>query len=204
MTMSNPLKFLIYFIICYFTLVALHEVKSVRNVHNQFFITVEQTVFNLFNPNIHIDISNYSETPGVPYRPESYDHSFTIFDKAKYKRVRNKQNAKPISLLNASLDNVSIGPLVLFLSLLLATPVVWKRKIAYALLGVFLIYILIALKYSFMFYENIESLNATGLWGFLSNSFGGAFRSHEFLLLNVLFIWALISIRSKEFKWFLS
>ena len=204
MKVTNPIKFLLYFCICYFSLVVVHEIKAVRSLHNSFFISVEQSVFNLFNPNTRIELSNYTQTPGVPYMPDSYDHSFTIFDKAKYKRARNKENAKPISLLNASLDNTSIGPLILFISLLIATPVVWKRKVIYGLLGILLVYILISLKYSFLFYENIESLSPIGLWGLLSKTFGGAFRSHEFLLLNVLFIWALVSIRSKEFKWFLS
>ena len=204
MKLSNPLKFLIFFCLSYFAIIALHEIKAVRSAHNNFFIVTEQIVFNALNPNIRIDLKHYEETPGVPYYPDLYDHAFVIYDKEKYRNTPNKRRAQATSMLNASLDNSSIGPVVLFLALLISTPVLWWRKIIYAFVGIILIYVLIALKYSFLFSTNINTIPSTGLWGFLSDVFGGAFRSHEFLLLNVAFIWAIVSIRSKELKWFLS
>ena len=204
MNLSNPSKFILIFVVSYFVLIGAHQIKAFRSIHNHMFIGLEQTIFNIFNPHVKIDLTTYTRTEGVPYKPESFDHSFKIFNKETIKKSRNKRTVKPISMLNASLDNTSIGPIVLFLSLLFATPVGWRRKMIYAAIGILLIYILIALKYSYMFYENIDSLNPNGLWGLLSNSYGNAFRSHEFLLLNVLFIWVLTSIRSKELKWFLS
>ena len=204
MKLSNPLKFLIFFCLSYFVIIALHEIKEVRSAHNSMFMATEQVVFNVFNPNIRIDLKQYEETPGVPYRPNSYDHAFVIYDKEKYRNASNKRRVQPTSMLNASLDNSSIGPIVLFLALLIATPVIWWRKILYAIIGIILIYILIAIKYSYMFSININTIPSTGIWGFLSDTLGDAFRSHEFLLLNVAFIWAIVSIRSKEFRWFLS
>jgi hypothetical protein len=204
MKLTNPVKFLIFFCLSYFVIIGLHEIKAVRAAHNNFFIATEQVVFNMFNPNIRIDLKQYEETPGVPYYPDSYDHAFVIYDKKKYNNTPNKRRAQATSMLNASLDNSSIGPVVLFLALLIATPVLWWRKIIYAIIGIILIYILIALKYSYMFSTNISTIPSTGIWGFLSDTFGDAFRSHEFLLLNVALIWAIVSIRAKELKWFLS
>lgn len=182
---------------------ALHQSKGVRSFHNNVFITLEQVAFNLFHPDYHTDFKKYQRTEGMPYQPDRYDYSIWIYDKKRWKRAPVKSSVKPISKLNSPLDNSSIGPILLLLALIIATPVSWKRKILYSFIGIFLVYILIALKYSYMMYENLDNYEAHGLWGMLSTTFGNAFRSHEFLLMNVVFIWVLICIRSKEFKWFM-
>jgi len=188
----NIVKFALIFCICYFVLIALHQLKQVRSVHNNIFIATEQVVFNIFNPNIRIDLEQYKETPGVPYHPEYYDHSFIIFDKKQYRNAANKRRVSPVTQLSASLDNTTIGPILLFLSLMIATPMLWWRKI----LGVLV-------KYSYMFATNINTIPSTGVWGSLSEIFG-SIRTHENLLWYVVFFWVIIAIRSKQLKWFVS
>lgn len=200
--LNNITRFLLIFLAGYFTLMAIHEVPSVRRAHTHVFNTMEEFTFNLFNPRIHTDFMLYQATEGVPYQPDVYDYSIKIYDIEKWKSTRNKRNVSPMSILNANMDNTGIGPMILFIALMLATPLGWKRKLLLTLLGAFVIYILVALKYSYMFYENIASLEASGLWGILSNLFGGAFRSHEFMLMNVVFVWVLVAIRQKELLWF--
>ena len=199
----NIVKFALIFCTCYFILIALHQLKQVRSVHNNIFIATEQVVFNIFNPNIRIDLEQYKETPGVPYHPEYYDHSFIIFDKKQYRNAANKRRVSPVTQLSASLDNTTIGPILLFLSLMIATPMLWWRKILGVLGGIFLIYIMIAFKYSYMFATNISTIPSTGVWGFLSEIFG-SLRTHENLLWYVVFFWVIIAIRSKQLKWFVS
>jgi len=186
----------------YFSLLALHQIDSIRKAHTHVFNGFEQFVFNMFNPDYRTKFKLYEATEGVTYSPEAFDYSIEIYDKKKWKRTKNKTTAKPISILNASLDNTGIGPMILFLALLIATPISWKRKLLYSFVGALSIYFLVALKYSYMFYENIDSIEASGLWGLLSTAFGGAFRSHEFMLMNIVFVWVLVCIRSKEIKWF--
>ena len=204
MKQNNIVRFFIIFIVSYFILIGAHQFEVVRKIHTNIFIGFEQFTFNLFNPNIRTDFKLYKPIDGVPYQPDQYDYSIDIYDKKQWNNTLNKAQAKPMSVLNASMDNTGIGPMILFLALLIATPVLWKRKLVYLLVGALLIYTLVALKYSYMFYENIDSLESKGLWGVLSNLFGGAFRSHEFMLMNVLFVWILVCIRSKEIKWFMN
>lgn len=202
MKLNNITKFFLIFLLSYFTLMAIHQISAVRIAHTHVFNFMEELTFNLFNPSVRTDFTLYERTEGVPYQPDIYDYSIKIFDLKKYKSTRNKSTAQPMSILNANMDNTGIGPMILFLALMIATPIGWKRKIILTLIGAFFIYILVALKYSYMFYENIESLDSSGLWGILSNLFGGAFRSHEFMLMNVVFVWILVSIRQKELQWF--
>lgn len=202
MKLNNITKFFLIFLLSYFTLMAIHHISAVRIAHTHVFNFMEELTFNLFNPSVRTDFTLYERTEGVPYQPDIYDYSIKIFDLKKYKSTRNKSTAQPMSILNANMDNTGIGPMILFLALMIATPIGWKRKIILTLIGAFFIYILVALKYSYMFYENIESLDSSGLWGILSNLFGGAFRSHEFMLMNVVFVWILVSIRQKELQWF--
>lgn len=202
MKLNNITKFFLIFLLSYFTLMAIHQISAVRIAHTHVFNFMEELTFNLFNPSVRTDFTLYERTEGVPYQPDIYDYSIKIFDLKKYKSTRNKSTAQPMSILNANMDNTGIGPMILFLALMIATPIGWKRKIILTLIGAFFIYILVALKYSYMFYENIESLDSSGLWGILSNLFGGAFRSHEFMLMNVVFVWILVSIRQKELLWF--
>ncbi len=198
MKLNNITKFFLIFAACYFSLYALHKVDFVRNIHNRVFITGEQFAFNLFHNKLKTDFDVYKRIEGVPYTPELYDYSIRIFDK----KDRNPRS-QGLSVLNASLDKTSIAPLLLFFSLLIATPRRWQTKIWIGLLGMFLIFILIALKYSFMFSENLDGYPPSGLWGLLTKSFGGAFRSQEYLLLNVIFIWVLSALRIQDVKWFL-
>ncbi len=200
---SNIVKFSIIFCMCYFVLIALHQLQPVRTIHNNFFIATQQVVFNIFNPNVRIDIKQYEETPGVPYHPEYYDHSFVIFDKKQYRNAPSKKRVSPVTQLSASLDNTTIGPILLFLSLMIATPILWWRKILGVLGGVFLIYMMIAFKYSYMFATNIKTIPSTGVWGYLTDILG-SLRTHENLLWYVVIFWVLIALRSKQLKWFMS
>lgn len=179
----------------------LHQLSWVKKGHTILFTNIEQVVFNIWHPTIKTDFALYKETQGLPFQPDKYDYSISIYDKKELKRNRR---TKALNMLNASLDNIAIGPFVLLLSLILATPVNWKRKAAYFLIGLLMTYTLIALKYTKLFADNIESLTPGGLWGLLSRLYGDALTSHEFILINVLFFWAIISIRKKEINWLLN
>lgn len=200
---SNITRFVVVFLIIYFIIVALHQFDGARKIHSSIFCTGEQFVFNLFHPTIRVDFGPYKRIDGVPYQPDKYDYSIQLFSKKKWRSTVNKARVTPISQLNASLDNTAIGPMALFLALLFAIPLGWKRWLIGLLSGIFLLYFMVALKYSFMFDQNLEKYNSTGLWKMLSTTFGDAFRSHEFMLINVAFIWILVAIRMKEIKWFL-
>ncbi len=201
MLKSNLFRFILIFFCSYFILLGLHEIKLVRKVHTGLFTSLEQVVFNVFHPTIKTDFEFYQKSAGLDYRPDKFDFSIKIFNREALSKNRR---AKPMNILNASLDNIAIGPFILLLSLIIATPTHWKRKLLSFIIGLILIYILTALKYSKLFAENIESLAPRGLWGGLTNLYGNSLKSHEFILINVLLFWALLSIRKKELNWFLN
>lgn len=204
MRLNNITKFVLTFCAVYFTAVALHESQSVRKAHAKVFTVLEEFTFNMFNPHYRVDFGDYKQLAQLDYRPDLYDFSMTIFDRKRWRQAPMKSSVKPISMLNGSIDTMSIGPILLLIALIVATPTSWRRKLLYLAIGVFLSYILIALKYSHMFYENLDTYQPSGLWGLLSTTFGKAFRSHEFMLFNVLFIWVVIAIRKKELDWLLN
>ncbi len=203
--LNNLSKFLLGFIVVYAFLSAIHFTQPVKKAHVAFFITFEQFVFNMFHPNTRTDFQFYQGPPNPNNAGETFDFSIMIYTKNQWRKARLYPATPPNVQLNQTVKLTSIGPMTLFLSLLLISPIHWKRKLVAFFSGSFLIFVCIALKFSYLFQANdtMFALDNFSLWGMLTNLFGNAFRTHEFLLLCVVAIWAMVSFRLKDYKWFL-
>lgn len=201
--LNNLTKFLLGFLAVYIFISALHFTSPVRKAHLAIFTTSEQLVFNIFHPSVWTNFKTYEKPIGTGN--ELFDFSIFIYTKNQWRKFRANPSTPPNVQVNQSAKLSSIGPFTLFLALLLVTPITWKRKLFALFMGSFLILVFIALKYSYMFQENdtMFALSPYSIWGILTNAFGNAFRTHEFMLLCVLGAWAMVSLRLKDYKWFI-
>lgn len=202
--LNNLSKFIIGFILCYIVVSALHLAKPVRNAHVAVFNVFEQVVFNAFHPNLRVNFKKYVYTPDMPPNVDNFDFSIYIYERSAWKKAINKKNLRPRFILNQNSRVVSIAPFSLFLSLLLVSPVGWKRKLASWITGSVVILGFLALKFSYLLEMNSSLKMPTySIWRLLSVSFGNAFRTTEFLLICVLIVWALVTLRMRDYKWYL-
>lgn len=196
--MPNIFKFLLIFLVCYLALSSLSYVKSARNVAVPIYNAFQQMTLNIFHPTVRTDFRNY-EGPS-----EEFDYSIYIYSAEEYKYAANKRAVKPHVISNQNARITAFGPFIMLISLIMASPISWKRKLLSFVIGSFLILILLSMKYTALFDANMDTLKpASSIWVSLSNLFNDAFRTHEFLALTIIPIWALSSFRTKDWKWFL-
>ncbi len=196
--MPNIFKFLLIFLISYLILSSLTYVKTARSaaipIHNAF----QQMTFNMFHPTIRTDFKTY-DGPS-----EDYDYSVYIYSAREYRVALNKNAVKPHNISNQNARATAFGPFIMLIALIIASPITWKRKLLSLALGSFLIFILLSMKYTALFDANMDTLKPkSSIWIALSNLFGDAFRTHEFLAMTIAPIWAISSLRLKDWKWFL-
>ena len=198
--LPNILKFLLLFMAVYLVLTLLPSIKPVKTAAVSIFNTFQQATFNTFHPTARTRFTLFDG-------PESeYDYSINIYTKSNWRTSPNKANIRPSFILNQNARLTAFGPFIMLIALILASPITWRRKIIALIIGCFLIYILLALKFSAMIDQNAPILRPKGfsLWVSLSRLFNNAFRTQEFLALLIIPIWAISSLRVRDWKWFLS
>jgi len=197
--LPNILKFLVLFFILYILFTLLPFAQPVRTAAVGVYTTFQQGVFNAFHPSIRTDFRHYEESGS------EFDYSIYIYDKAEYKRTRDKRTARHKFILNQTARLTAFGPFTMLLALVLASPISWRRKIISLIIGSLLVYILLSMKYTSLFDANAESLRYQGfsLWVSLSRQLSDAFRTTEFLSILIIPIWAITSLRLSDWKWFL-
>ena len=154
--------------------------------------------FNIFHPTIRTDFKSYEGDA------EQFDFSIYIYSAQEYKLAGNKNAVQPHVISNQNARITAFGPFIMFIALIIASPITWKRKLLSLAIGGLLVYILLSMKYTALFDANMDTLKpSSSIWVSLSNLFSQAFRTHEFLTLMIVPIWALSSFRLKDWKWFL-
>lgn len=196
--MTNIFKFLLIFLVCYLGFSSLSYVKSARSIAVPVYNAFQQTTLNMFHPTVRTDFKSYKGPS------EDYDYSIYIYSAEEYKYATNKRAVNPHVISNQNAKITAFGPFIMLISLIIASPITWKRKLLSFAIGGFLILVLLSMKYTSMFDANMDTLKpASSIWVSLSNLFSNAFRTHEFLTLMIIPIWALSSFRAKDWKWFL-
>ena len=197
--LPNILKFIIIFFVSYIVLSILPFAQPVRTAAVGVYNTFQQATFNLFHPTTRTDFRMYEEGGS------EFDYSVYIYRKADWKRAPNKKAVQPMFILNQTARLTAFGPFIMLIALILASPITWRRKLISLAIGGFIIYILLAMKYTAMIDANAEALRPQGfsLWVGISRLFNNAFRTHEFLALLIIPIWAISSFRMSDWKWFL-
>ena len=200
---KNLIRFIISFVIVYVIILLLHTTAPVKKLHVQFFCITEQFVFNMFHPGLYTDFKVYKPEYSQGAVAGDYDFSIFIYDRQERRRARQKSSVRPNVVLNQKSVLVSLGPYTFFLGLLLVAPTSWKRKLLSFFIGIFLLNLVLALKFSHIFADtaNLEQ-GANSIWVGIASMLGSSFRTHEFMLIMVVIIWIISTLGLKEIKWF--
>ena len=197
------LKFAASFVLFYSGFLILNEVPEIRKAHNELFASMGEWVYNSWHPNLKADISTDVEAIGADV---SNDFVLTAYDKKAYKSVRThnarnpsgKKQFKPVAYMAFKARMSHSVAAFFLLSLILASPNSWKRKLIGCIIGLYLLYILVAMKLTFLLEMADESRTVDdGLWYILSNTIGNNEAYQELYYILILTIWMIVAL-SKE------
>lgn len=197
--LPNILRFFILFFVIYIILTLLPFAQPVRQAAVSVYNTFQQATFNTFHPTARTDFRQF-EGPST-----EYDYSVHIYTRKAWNSNPNKKLVKPSFILNQNARLTAFGPFIMLISLILASPITWKRKLFSLAVGCLLVYILLGMKFTAMIDQNAPMLRPEGFsaWVGTSRLLNDAFRTQEFLALMIIPIWAISSLRTKDWKWFL-
>ncbi len=198
--LPNVLKFLIVFFIAYILITLLPLIAPVRTAAVSTYNTFQQVTFNAFHPTTRTDFRLFDGDS------DEFDYSVYIYSLNQWKSSPNKKSIQPSFILNQNARLTAFGPFIMLISLIIASPINWKRKLISLFIGGILICILLAMKYTAMIDENAPVLRPEGFsaWIKISGLFNNAFRTQEFLALIIIPVWAISSLRKQEWKWFMT
>ncbi len=200
--MSPLNRFLVLWLGVFISLTVVHQITPIAKAHFLFFRTFEQSIFNAFHPSVAIRLTS---NPSQGAMGTDYDYSMNIYDKMKWQMAANKTSLSPSFIANNSSRSTYLGATILLLSLVIASPIKWGRKTYGILAGLLLLYILLALKFTFIIDTNGPKLTTgvSSLWLTISRLFGFAFRTNEFFLLLMIPVWALTCLNRQVYKTFI-
>lgn len=201
--MNRLTRFFLVFFVVYICLALLHMWTPVQQMHLRFFMVVEQSIFNVINRHVHTRFIPFVPDPEIP-QTEEFHFSIQIFDQLNWNQ-RYQTRIMPNYQLNQNLKVASIFQMLFFVALIAATPVSWRRRLVGLSIGIILIYLIIAMKFTNLIYERAEFLQNRSwtLWQGLSDLIAPALRSHEALLIFILGIWILVSFRRRDLQNFI-
>ena len=143
--LRSPKKLLIYFglfLVVYLGLIFLGRGIGVDKAYRSFFCSYQTAWFNTFgDKEVEMTISPqpYSEFPGS-------DITFTFMNIAEKENAIREAQAKGLTNVGVKTANwglntwlYAVMPLLFFISLLVATPVPWKRRLIAFLLGIIIL-----------------------------------------------------------------
>ncbi len=201
-SLSQLNRFILLFIILLLGLNLLHQIPVVSKVHFQIFRTFEQSIFNALHPSVAIQLSYIDSKESAS---SDYDYSMNIYEKTKWTLSSNKRDLKPRFIANQKKRLTYLGASLLLISLVLASPVYWRRKLYGIIGGLLLLYLLLAMKFTYMIDTNGSALTTgvSSLWLALARLFGAAFRTNEFILLLMIPVWVISCLTRQVYKSFI-
>jgi len=194
------IKFVLLFSIIYSGFLLLNEISAVKKLHHGFFASVGEWVYNSWHPDIRADISTDVVGMGAS---ASNDYVLSAFDKIEYRQTKLHNSSNPTSqkqfqpiAFMAFKSRMSHAIATFFLlSLVLATPNKWKRKLIGAFIAIYILYILVAMKLTFLLQMADGSKTGDdGTWYFFSSIIGNNESYQELYYILLLGIWMLVSI----------
>ena len=197
------IRFVLLFTSIYVGFLLVNETSFFRKAHYEFYASFGGWVYNSWHPRLHVDIDTDVTSKGAD---PSNDYLLTACDKREYKSVivhnaRNPMNPKgfqPVSLMSFKARMSHSIATFFLLSLVFATPNKWLRKMIGAILGLYLLYIIVAMKLTFLLeMADGSKTKSDGTWYLFSNIVGNNKTYQELSFIFTLAIWILVSI-SKE------
>lgn len=196
------LKFIVIFLATYAGFLAANEVEVFRKLHHGFYETFGEWVYNTWHPEVKADIS--TDVASIGADPEN-DFILTAYSKddvasvKQHNRInpRNPRQLKPIAYMAFRARMSHTIATFFLLALIIATPNTWKRKVIGSIIALYLLYILVAMKLTFLLsMAGGSKTSEDGLWYFLSGIVGNNETHQELFYILLLAIWILVSISS--------
>lgn len=186
--------------VIYIAVILLHQIPAIRTINVAVYSAVQQSVFNLFHPSVRTDFALYSPTAK---NADIYDFSVNIYSKSAW--LSRHQGALSSAIVNQNAKLISIIPFAFLIGLVFASPSSWQRKLlGWAVAGLILL-IYLALKYTYLIYNNAPGLtpDSFSIWVSLSHLLTPSFRAHEAMFLIIVGVWAITTLTLKDLSWFL-
>ena len=202
---KNPFtRFVAFFSATYVLLILLHQIGFIQSAHHTFFTKAGSWVYNTWHPNLKINMNTDVKEMGAN---EINDYVLTAYDKSEAKAIRlhNAQypnqprelKAKSYMAFQARMSHLVAT--FFLLSLIVATPNTLKRKIIGSLIGLYLLYILVAMKLTFLLeMSDGRKTMGDGIWYSLSGIIGNNESYQELFFILVIAIWILVSLSKKS------
>lgn len=194
------IKFVLLFSVIYGAFLLTNEVGFIRNGHKSFFASFGEWVYNSWHPSLRADIGTDLTTIGAD---PSNDYILTAYNKQAYRtvRVHNAQNPmepkqyEPVAYMAFKARMSHAIATFFLLGLILATPNKWKKKLIGSIVAIYILYILVAMKLTFLLEMADGSKTAKdGTWYFLSSIVGNNDSYQELYYILILTIWILVSL----------
>ena len=198
------LKFILSFFLAYALLLASNEIKPIQKAHHAFFASFGQWVYNTWHPEIKADIS--TDLASIGADPKN-DYVLTAYSKEEVASISQHNRVNPLNpkqqqptaymAFKARMSH-SIATFFL-LALIWATPNNWKRKVIGSFIALYILYILVAMKLTFlMSMADGSKTPEDGIWYFLSNIIGNNQSYQELYYILLLSIWILVSLSTES------
>lgn len=190
---SFILKRLGIFLAVYIGLSLIFSNEGLNKAHLSVYHAIGQPILNFVYPGSYIDMSHYEGPP-----KNKWDTTFGIYEQAKYPQSVFKsayRNTVPAGLtMHKGLREMVLLPVFLLIALFVATPLDWKRKLMFTLIGILILYLFAAfhISYNIKFTQLQGEYSASSLWDFIVLPFGGNFTDEHFFMV-ALALWGLFS-----------
>jgi hypothetical protein len=204
MLKNRPIfRFVLLFVSFYLGFIALDQVEFISRMHKGLYASMGEWVYNSWHPDTRAEIGTDVMAKGAD---PSNDFVLTAYDKKEYRATRlnnarnpmNPQEFKPKAYMAFKSRMSNAIATYFLLALILATPNKWYRKIISSVLGLYLLYILVAMKLTFLLEMADDSKTSQdGWWYFLSGIIGNNESYQELFYILIITIWIFVSI-SKE------
>ncbi|MEE9373608.1 MAG: hypothetical protein V3V00_11205 [Saprospiraceae bacterium] len=177
-----------------------NTIEPVKKLHHSIYTILGEWVYNTWHPEIKADIS--TDVASIGADPNN-DYILIAYKKTEVKSVNlnNKRNPqspkqlKPIAYMSFKARMSHSIATFFLLSLIFATPNSWQRKLIGSIVAIYILYILVAMKLTFlMSMADGSKTSDDGLWYFFSNFIGNNESYQELYYILLLTIWLLVSI----------
>ena len=202
---DRPLiKFALTFILIYSLFLASNKIDVVKDLHHSVFETFGEWVYNTWHPEIKADISTDVESIGAD--PKN-DYILTAYLKSEAKAIKqqnirrpnNPQQLKPVAYMAFKARMSHAIATFFLLSLILATPNSWKRKLIGCIVAIYILYILVSMKLTFLMSMADGSKTADdGFWYLCSSVVGNNESFQELYYILIVTIWIMVSVSKKS------
>lgn len=186
-------KILSIFTVVFTALILISSFDGVRKVHNGFYCSITNVIFNSINPEIRADFSTETRMD-----IKHYGIAIELYNEKKYqKRQLTKsqlRQIRPEVTKYPNLHALVLVPTIFLICLFIATPIPIKSKFLKIPVALLIFYICLVFYYSYIFSLTLNKGNfeLDSIWHFIIRPFG--VDNLEMINIFVIIIWGGLTI----------